>query len=102
VGEVVGARGALTRKLSNPKITNPGCIVRRQTAYYTVDCNSNKDFIYIKNPMMQSIRATEVKDTRNIVFMQLSGHGLDKKDTFGKSDPYITVREFPLRRYRRF
>jgi hypothetical protein len=28
IGEVVGARGALSKKLSNPKIANPGVIVR--------------------------------------------------------------------------
>jgi hypothetical protein len=46
IGEVVGARGALSKKLVNPKISHAGSV---------------------------NIRATEIKDTRSIVHFQFSG-----------------------------
>ena len=35
------------------------------------------------------IRAEEVSDSKDVVTFCLSGKGLDKKDWFGKSDPYL-------------
>jgi hypothetical protein len=35
------------------------------------------------------VRAEEVRPSRDVVHLQLRGHKLDKKDFFGKSDPYL-------------
>ncbi len=37
------------------------------------------------------LRAEEVSDVRGNVRLQLRGHSLDKKDWFGKSDPYVVI-----------
>ena len=35
------------------------------------------------------VRAEEVRLSRNLLRFTMNGIGLDKKDTFGKSDPYL-------------
>lgn len=37
------------------------------------------------------VRVEEVKNSRDMIFLQFSGHNLDKKDTFGKSDPFLWI-----------
>jgi len=37
------------------------------------------------------IRAEEIKFSRDIIFMQLCAHHVDKMDFLGKSDPYLFI-----------
>lgn len=64
MSDIVASRGALSRKLSNPK--------------------------YTQNLGTLHVRAHEVKDLKMTARFTLSGTHLDKKDLFGKSDPYLT------------
>jgi len=41
-----------------------------------------------------NIRIKEVIDSQYVFKMDISGIGLDKKDTFGKSDPFIVISRF--------
>ena len=57
--------------------------------------NHGKSQHPLKNKKLQKsagilmIRAEEVSDSRDVVTLSFSGKGLDKKDWFGKSDPYL-------------
>jgi hypothetical protein len=64
MSDIVALRGAMSRKLVNPK--------------------------YTQNLGTLHVRAHEVKDLKMVARFTLSGSHLDKKDLFGKSDPYLT------------
>ena len=67
LGEIVGARGSsISRKLVIPR--NP---------------NKIRGFIHI--------RAEEVDGVNDLVHLQISSTNLDKKDWFGKSDPFLVI-----------
>lgn len=65
LSDIVASRGAMSRKLMNPK--------------------------YTQNLGTLHVRAHEVKDLKTTARLTLSGSRLDKKDFFGKSDPYLVI-----------
>jgi len=64
LGDIMGCRGYLSRNLQNPKRSKCGVIF---------------------------VRGEEVKNEKTTVHVVMSCNHLDKKDTFGKSDPYMTI-----------
>ncbi|XP_044182239.1 copine-8-like isoform X1 [Acropora millepora] len=63
LGSIVGEFGGrLQKPLINPKVKNPGTII---------------------------VTAEEVFDCKDVLTLELKGHKLDKKDFFGKSDPFL-------------
>jgi len=63
--------------------TTLGHIVGAGTAFLNL---KNKKF---SNPGKLIVRAEELRESREIYFLQFKGKKLDKKDFFGKSDPYL-------------
>lgn len=63
LGSIVGEFGGrLQKQLVNPKVKKPGTII---------------------------VSAEELSDCKDVVTLQFKGHKLDKKDFFGKSDPFL-------------
>jgi len=72
----------------------------RKEGYYTCELsNTLPNGINFKNSKVKktsiipsiSIRIKEVVNTGGNIIMDISGIGLDKKDKFGKSDPFIVI-----------
>ncbi|KAK2571445.1 Copine-8 [Acropora cervicornis] len=70
LGSIVGEFGGrLQKPLINPKVKNPGTII---------------------------VTAEEVFDCKDVLTLELKGHKLDKKDFFGKSDPFLLYQFYGL------
>ena len=41
--------------------------------------------------IISSVRAEEIANCKDVVTLQFKGHKLDKKDFFGKSDPFLVI-----------
>lgn len=74
VGSIVGENGSkIEQHLQTP----------------TVKDTERNDKFTRKSPGKIIVRAEEVNSNKDIVTLEFCGKGLDKKDFFGKSDPYL-------------
>ncbi|TNN55164.1 Copine-5 [Liparis tanakae] len=90
LGEVVGSLGSRSEKaLGSPKEfkgsgKSPGALWERQVGY-----SVRYKGIQGKKCGTVIVKAEELNNCRESVMMQFCGNKLDKKDFFGKSDPFL-------------